>query len=195
MAKWITIIVLISLILTGCAVSTPEPTTSATMTNTPLSTLEPTTTATLTNTPLPTSIPAPSPTPAEEFFVTYIRNLYTYVHENNKGNELPLRSIGFVENPDGDVTLLVQVKGDVSEASKGATLGTLSAVISKELNESPNKTPERLRLFVIEFFDSNDNYFTNLGVEWPKLRDLISKDFGADDLRRVVRVDVTGYKK
>ena len=181
--------------MAGCAVSTPEPTISATITNTPISTLEPTTIATMTNTPLPTSIPVPSPTPKEDFFVTYIRNLYTYVHENNKGNELPLRSIGFVENPNGDVTLLVQVKGDVSEASKGATLGILSAVISKELNESPNKTPERLRLFVIEFFDSNDNYFTNLGGEWSKLRDLISKDFGADDLRRVVRIDVTGYKK
>lgn len=194
------ILILITLfILTACgSVETPAPTLTSTSKPTDTATPEPTSTPTVE--PTATEIPQPTPTPTSQLasydeFITYIENLYTLVTNSYDADALPLKSIGFIENPDDDITLLVQVKGDISESSKGSTFGILAAVIAKQLNDSPNKVPERLRLFVIEFFDSNDNYFTNYGIKWSDLRELINRNFDGDFLFKVVRTDIKNYKK
>lgn len=195
----IILILITLLILTACgSVETPAPTLTSTSKPTDTATPEPTSTPTVE--PTATEIPQPTPTPTSQLasyddFIAYIENLYTLLTKNAGGNSLSLISIAFVENPEDDITLLVQVKGDISESSKGSTFGVLAAVIAKQLNDSPNKVPERLRLFVIEFFDSKDNYFTNYGIKWSDLRELINRNFDKDFLIKVLRTDINNYKK
>lgn len=208
MVKTIFIVVFIGILLVGCTAPTPDPaafqkmvegtvaaqdTLAAQHTDTP----EPTNTLAPTNTPKPTKTLSPTSTPTSlpetSIFTTFAKNLYTIVVTGNDTDALQLKTIEFLENPDRDITLLIQVKGDVTEASKGATLGYVMAVINKGLNEGL-KVPDGLRNVVIEFFDTNDNYFSNYGVSWSNLRALISNEFSSNDLMSVVKVDVTGYK-
>ncbi len=70
------------------------------------------------------------------------------------------------------------------------TFAALAAAVGKQLDETSNKVPERLRLLhMVEFFDSKDNYFNVVNYE---LTELINNNF--EGVRDVVRTDISGYK-
>lgn len=198
MKRAILAITLIALLLSACGgdlptpTETPIPTETTVLTETPIPSATPLPTLAATETPQPSLTPTPQ-LADYDVFIKYMTNMYDYMYENLGNDMLQIRSIEFVENPDDDITLLVQVKGDITDSAKASTFATLASVIGGQLKDTPNKVPERLRLFVVEFFDSKENYHSNYGIKWSHLREQINNNF--EGIRGVLRTDISGYKK
>lgn len=198
MKKFLIALIVIFLLSSCGAKNPPDASTAVTPGSTVTSIIETTSSETLQPAPTATEVPEPTLTPTAKLaeydvFIKYTTNMYEFFIENYDDEILDLVSLEFVENPDGDLTLLAQVRGDITESTKSLSFVTFASVIGKQLDETTNKVPERLRLFVVEFFDSNENYFTNYGIKWSDLREQINNNF--EGIRGVLRIDINNYKK
>ncbi len=180
--------------LTNTFVPTKEPTAIPTLTPTSEPSPTPSKTPSPTSTRKPTLTPSLTPTTGEKF-TNSIGNLYKLLLASNKDGQMSMRFIELAEDPNGGFSLVFQVKGVITEETKGATLGYLLAVIGKVSKDAPSLVPGELNQVVIEFFDYNDQYSLNWGLYWSDVVALLSRSFTASDLMRIVHVDLTQYKK
>jgi len=192
MKRILFIFALLALLLSACGGNLPTPTETPTPTKTPIPSATPQPTPTVTATPQPSLTPT-SQLAEYDVFIEYMTKYYDYYYKNLGKELLQLKSIEFVESTKDEITLLVQVKGNITESVKSSTFVALASVIDKQLEDTPNKVPDRLRWFVVEFYDSKENYYSNYGIKWSDLREQIDNSFTG--IGEVLYTDISGYKK